>query len=257
MNGISRKLTLITGASAGIGEACAHRFASGGADLVLWARRRDRLERLAEELEKTHGVRVRVAGVDVRDREAVVSEVGAMLEDDLLPEILVNNAGLAAGIDPFQKSDPNDWDLMIDTNLKGVLNVTRALLPAMIERGVGHVIMVGSTAGHVTYPGGHVYNATKFAVRAFTEALNLDVVGTPIRVSAVDPGYVKTEFSLVRLKGDEELAESVYRGYEPLTGHDVAEACWWVSNQPKHVNVLNLVLHPTGRRNAYVMDTSD
>ncbi len=254
MNELSNKVALITGASTGIGEACARKLASEGAHLILWARRLDRLERLAEELTESHGVRVRATRVDVRDRETVIREARAVLDADQCPEILVNNAGLAAGMEPFHESDPEDWDRMIDTNVKGLLNVTRYFLPPMIERGAGHVIMIGSTAGHLTYPAGHVYNATKFAVRALTQAINLDVVGTPIRVSAVDPGYVKTEeFSLVRYRGDEDKAERVYEGYVPLAPEDVAEAVWWVAVQPEHVNVLDLVIQPTGRRNAYIM----
>ena len=257
MSTVTRKLGLITGASAGIGEACARRFASEGTHLVLWARRLERLENLARELSDAHGVRVRVSDVDVRDRDVVFREAQAMRENDQIPDIVVNNAGLASGMEPFQSSDPDDWDRMIDTNVKGLLNVTRSFLPSMIKRGVGHVVMVGSTAGHLTYPGGHVYNATKFAVRALTEAISLDLVGTPIRVSAIDPGYVKTEFSLVRYKGEEEQAEKVYDGYLPLAAEDVAEAVCWVAQQPEHVNVLDVVMLPTGRRNAYIMDGSD
>ncbi|MFC1659912.1 SDR family NAD(P)-dependent oxidoreductase [Gemmatimonadota bacterium] len=254
MKAISGKLALITGASAGIGEACARRFAAEGANLALWARRVDRLEGLAQELESTYGVETHIAGVDIRDRGAVRSEADSMLETQLCPDIVVNNAGLAAGMEPFQDSDPEDWDLMIDTNVKGLLYVSRFFLPSMIERGVGHIIMVGSIAGHLAYPSGHVYNATKFAVRALTEAINVDVVETPIRISSVDPGWVRTEFATVRYKGDEEKAEAVYDGYEPLHAEDVAEAVLWVSAQPLHVNVTDLVMLPTGRRNAYVMD---
>lgn len=253
MNRISGKLVMVTGASAGIGEACAWRFAAEGANLVLWARRQERLETLAAEITADHGAEVRVAAVDIRDRDAVFAEIDALLGAGAVPDILVNNAGLAAGLEPFQTSDPDDWDQMIDTNVKGLLNATRRVLPAMLELGRGHIINIGSVAGHLAYPGGHVYNATKFALRALTEAVNLDLVGTPIRVSAVDPGWVRTEFGLVRYKGDAEKAEAIYDGYEPLHAEDVADAIWYVANAPPHVNVLDLVMLPTDRRNAYVI----
>lgn len=253
MNRISGKQVMITGASAGIGEACARRFAAEGAHLVLWARRVDRLADLAADLSREHGVDVRTAGVDVRDRQSVTAEIDAMASDGIVPDVLVNNAGLAAGFDPVQDGDPEDWDRMIDTNVKGLLNVTRWLLPRMIERGRGHIINIGSTAGHQVYPKGNVYNASKFAVRALTEGINLDVAGTPIRVSSVDPGFVKTEFSVVRFHGDEARAEGVYQGFDPLTGDDVADAVAYIANLPPHVNVLDMILLPTAQRNVYVL----
>lgn len=256
MNRIAGKLALITGASAGIGEACARRLAAEGADVALWARRKDRLRLLAEDLRREHGVAVHTAAVDVRDREAVQSAVDALLEAAGAPHILVNNAGLAAGFDPLQEGDFGDWDRMIDTNVKGLLNVTRLLLPAMLDADRGHVINIGSTAGHQVYPRGNVYNATKFAVTALTEAINLDVAGTPLKVSSVDPGFVETEFSLVRFDGDAGRAESVYEGFQPLSAADVADAVAYVANLPAHVNALRMVLVPTAQRNAYVVDRS-
>lgn len=253
MNRISGKQVMITGASAGIGEACARRFAAEGANLVLWARRADRLAELAADLQREHGVEVQTAGVDVRDRAGVMAGIEGLAGAGVVPDVLVNNAGLAAGFDPVQEGDPDDWDRMIDTNVKGLLNVTRWLLPHMIEQGRGHIINIGSTAGHQVYPKGNVYNASKFAVRALTEGINLDVVGTPIRVSSVDPGFVKTEFSVVRFHGDEERAESVYEGFDPLTGDDVADAVAYIANLPAHVNVLDMVLLPTAQRNVYVL----
>jgi 3-hydroxy acid dehydrogenase/malonic semialdehyde reductase len=244
---------LVTGASSGIGEACARRLAAEGARLVLWARRADRLERLAAELADRHESRPRVACVDVRDRAAVMREAAALIEADGAPDALINNAGLAAGLAALQDGDPDDWDRMIDTNVKGLLWVTRALLPAMIARGRGHIVNIGSTAGHVTYPKGNVYAATKFAVRALTEGINLDVAGTPIRVSSIDPGLVETEFSIVRFAGDAERARRVYEGMRPLTGDDVADAVAWVLTRPPHVNVLDVVMMPTAQRNVYVV----
>lgn len=251
------KLVLVTGASAGIGEACARRFAAEGADLAVWARRRGRLEILAEELEAAHGVQVQVDAVDVRDRSAVERAADTLREAGGPPDVLVNNAGLAAGYDPLQEGDPDDWDRMIDTNVKGLLNVSRSLLPAMIERDRGHVINVGSTAGHQVYPRGNVYNATKYAVRALTEGMNLDLSGTGVKASSVDPGFVETEFSVVRFHGDEERAEEVYEGFTPLSAEDVADAICYVASAPDHVNVFDLVLLPTDQRNVYVVDRDD
>ncbi len=246
-------LVMVTGATAGIGAACARRFAAEGADLVLWARREDRLASLAGELEREHGVRVHAGAVDVTDRTAVFEQAAALLERELVPHVLVNNAGLGLGSEPFQESEPGDWDRMIDTNVKGLLNATRRLLPAMIEAGRGHVINIGSILGRWTRPAGHVYGATKYAVRALTRAINLDVAGTAIRVSSVDPGFVETEFSQVRFRGDEARAEAVYEGFEPLTGDDIADAVLYVAGAPAHVNVLELVLVPTAQRNVYVV----
>jgi 3-hydroxy acid dehydrogenase / malonic semialdehyde reductase len=254
MNRIQGKLALVTGASSGIGEACARRLAAEGADLALWARRIDRLGELARDLSREHGVVVRVAAVDVRDRTAVAAAAANLLATAEPPHILVNNAGLASGLDPIQDGDFDDWDLMIDTNVKGLLNVTRTLLPAMIEAGRGHVINIGSTAGHMVYPRGNVYNATKYAVTALTEGINLDLAGTQLRVSSVDPGFVETEFSKVRFHGDEERAAGVYRGFQPLSGDDVADAVVYVANLPGHATVLRLILQPTAQRNAYVVD---
>ncbi len=257
MNRIRDKLILITGASAGIGEACARRSAAEGANLVLWARRQDRLADLAGELRKDAGLEIRIAGVDVRDREAVEAQAAEMRESSLIPDVLINNAGLASGLAPLQEGDPEDWDRMIDTNVKGLLHVSRAFLPQMIELGRGHIVNIGSTAGHQVYPRGNVYNATKFAVRALTEGMNLDVAGTPIRVSSVDPGFVHTEFSLVRFGGDRQQADAIYQGFQPLLAEDVADAIHYVINAPEHVNVFNLMLLPTAQRNIYVVDREE
>jgi len=250
-------LVLITGASAGIGAASARRFAAIGANLVLWARREDRLIELGTELHDAHGVDVHTAAVDVRDREAVNSAAAALLGGIGTPDLLLNNAGLASGLSFVQEGDYEDWDRMIDTNLKGLLYVTRAILPAMVERGTGHVINIGSTAGHQVYPKGNVYNATKFGVKALTEGMNLDVAGTGIRVSSVDPGFVETEFSLVRFHGDEARAEGVYQGFTPLSGDDVADVVLFVATRPAHVNLHDVVLLPTAQRNVYVLDRQE
>ncbi len=254
MNRITGKLILVTGASSGIGAACARRFAGEGANLVLWARRLERLERLGAELKERHGVTVRLAPVDVRDRATVNRAAAELVAAGQVPDVLVNNAGLASGLAKIHEGDPEDWDRMIDTNLKGLLNVSRAILPHMVARRRGHVVNIGSTAGHMTYPMGNVYSATKFGVRALTEGMNLDVAGTPIRVSAVDPGFVETEFSEVRFHGDRERAASVYQGFKALTADDVADAIAYVVNLPEHVNILDVILVPTAQRNVYVVD---
>lgn len=254
MQTLKDRLILVTGASAGIGEACARRFAGDGADLVLWARREDRLVSLAEELHRKYGAKVETKRVDVRDRKGVAHEAAALVEAGRVPDILLNNAGLASGLDLLHEGDYDDWDRMIDTNVKGLLNVSRELLPHMVARGTGHVLNIGSTAGHQVYPRGNVYNATKYAVRALTEGMNLDVAGTRVRVSSVDPGFVATEFSRVRFHGDDARAESVYRGFQPLSADDVADCVHFVITRPEHVNVHDIVLLPTAQRNVYVLD---
>ena len=253
MNRVRGKCILVTGASSGIGEACAKRFASIGADLILVARREERLVRLKETLESEFGVSVRVYRLDVRDRGAVEEFSKTLERDTCVPDVLVNNAGLASGLSKFFDGDFEDWDKMIDTNVKGLLNVSRYVVPLMIKRNCGHIVNIGSIAGHIVYPNGNVYNATKFAVRAMNQAMSIDLVGTPIRVSSIDPGAVHTEFSEVRLHGDKEKAETVYKGFKPLCGDDVAEAVYFVVNAPDHVNVLDIVIMPTAQRSPYVL----
>lgn len=254
MSGIEGKVVLITGATSGIGEASARRLAAGGARVILWARRHDRLVRIAQQLETAHGVKPGMAVVDVRDRDAVRAAATDLIERGDVPDVLLNNAGLASGLDSLQDGDFEDWDRMIDTNVKGLLNTTRAILPEMIRLGRGQIINIGSTAGHLAYPKGNVYAATKAAVLSLTEGINLDVAGTPIRVSSVDPGFVESEFSTVRFHGDAERARNVYDGFQPLGPEDVADAVAWVIGTPAHVNVLNVLMMPTAQRNVYVVD---
>lgn len=252
-NRIEGRTVLITGASSGIGAACARRFARDGASVILWARRLDRLRHLADEIESFSGRQVRVTEMDVRDRVAVRAAAAALVDADIVPHVLINNAGLAAGFDLLQDGDPDDWDRMIDTNVKGLLHVTRSIMPEMIRLRRGHIINIGSTAGHMTYPRGNVYAATKHAVRALTEGMNLDVAGTPIRVSSVDPGFVETEFSVVRFAGDEDRAGKVYEGFQALSGDDVADTIAYVAGLPEHVNILDVILMPTAQRNVYIV----
>lgn len=252
-NRIAGRTVLVTGATAGIGEACARAFAERGARLIVTGRRSERLEALAAELTASHGVDVHPATLDVRDRAAVDS-LGQQLEAlEFTPDVLVNNAGKALGLDPVQAGDPDDWDEMIDTNVKGLLYLTRSFLPRMVAADRGHVVNIGSIAGRWVYPNGAVYCGTKFAVLALTEGINIDLAGTRVRVSSVDPGLVETEFSEVRFHGDTSRAEAVYQGYTPLRPHDVADAVLYVVNAPEHVDVLNLVLMPTDQRHATIV----
>jgi len=253
MNRIVGKRVLITGASAGIGEACARAFASQGANLVLTARREERIRNLATDLTSDHGIDARGYRLDVTDRDAVSFFVESLANDDLLPDILVNNAGKARGLDKLHEGDIDDWEDMIDTNMKGLLYMSRAVIPHMVARDSGHVINIGSIAGRWVYPKGAVYNATKFAVWALNEGMNMDLLGTSVRVSSVDPGLVETEFSEVRFHGDAERAKTVYADTKPLTGDDIADAVLYVANCPEHVDVINLVVMPTAQRHAMLL----
>ncbi|MDX1493953.1 MAG: SDR family NAD(P)-dependent oxidoreductase [Longimicrobiales bacterium] len=254
MNRLKGKRVLITGASAGIGEACARHFAARGAHLLLSARRMERLQALGDELTGEHGVEVEARALDVTDRDAVFDYVAELAETGRVPDVLVNNAGKGRGLEKLHEGSTEHWDEMIDTNVKGLLYVTRAVLPHMVERDSGHVIHIGSIAGRWVYPRNAVYNSTKFAVRALTEAMNIDLLGTRIRVSSVDPGLTETEFSEVRFDGDQERADAVYADTVPLTADDVADAVLYVANTPEHVDVLNLVLMPTAQRYPGYMD---
>jgi 3-hydroxy acid dehydrogenase/malonic semialdehyde reductase len=243
------RTVLVTGASSGIGRACAHAFAAAGDRLILVARREDRLIALADELEETHGTEALCIALDVRDRGAVS---GALAPESLgaawTPmDVLVNAAGLAAGQEPLPGGDPDDWDRMLDTNVKGALSVIRAVVPGMIERRLGHVINVGSIAGRETYPAGAVYCASKAALDRITKGLRMDVMGSGVRVSTVDPGLVETEFSLVRFEGDAARASAVYAGMTPLTPGDVADAIRWIADRPANVVVADLVLLPVAQ----------
>jgi NADP-dependent 3-hydroxy acid dehydrogenase YdfG len=236
---------LITGATSGIGAACAETFAARGWKLLLAARRTDRLDAARRRLGDAHGVEVLTWTLDVRDRRAVEAwarEAGPHLTT---LDVLVNNAGLARGLASVHDGDPDDWDEMIDTNVKGLLYVTRAVTPHLVVRACGDVVNVGSVAGRWVYPKGAAYCASKFAVRALTEGLRLDLNGTGVRVTTVDPGLVETEFSLVRFHGDADKAMKPYAGLTPLSAQDVAETIAWVVERPRHVNVAEVVLYPT------------
>jgi len=253
MNRIKGKTVLITGASSGIGEASARAFASYGANLILSARREDRLAPIKAELEAEHGISVRTKALDVRERDAVEAFAMELVTEESVPDVLVNNAGKALGLHLLHEGLVEDWEDMLDTNVKGLLYMTRSILPAMVERNSGHVVNIGSVAGHQVYQKGAVYNASKFAVKALNEGMALDLLGTGIRVTSIDPGLVETEFSKVRFHGDEDRAETVYEGYTPLSGDDIADIITYVVNTPEHVNILNLIVLPTAQRSAHMV----
>ncbi len=229
-------VVLITGASAGIGEATAYAFAAEGARLLLAARRADRMKQAAPKLLEAGAADVHFVALDVTSNSEVTRVLGELPESWRAIDILVNNAGLSRGLDKVYEGKPEDWDEMIDTNVKGLLYVTRAVVPGMVERGRGHVINLGSTAGEVTYPGGAVYCASKAAERAINDGLRQDLLGTPVRVTTVDPGMVETDFSSIRFRGDQARAAKVYAGLTPLTPADVAETIVWTASRPAHVN---------------------
>ncbi|TBR59643.1 NAD(P)-dependent oxidoreductase [Westiellopsis prolifica IICB1] len=247
MLSLQNQIVLITGASSGIGAACAKVFASAGAKLILAARRQERLQELADSLVETyHGTsgQIHLLQLDVRDRSAVESAIYSLPSPWSEIDILINNAGLSRGLDKLHEGKFEDWEEMIDTNIKGLLYLSRYVVPGMVSRDRGHVINIGSIAGYQTYPGGNVYCGTKAAVRAISEGLKQDLLGTSVKVTSVDPGMVETEFSEVRFHGDTQRAEKVYQGVTPLTGEDVADVVFFCATRPAHVNINQVILMP-------------
>jgi len=244
------KTVLITGASSGIGAACAEQFAKAGMNLLLCARRVEVLNNLATELKKTHDIKIHTFQLDVSQHGEVTTKLSELPMEWQTIDILINNAGLGLGLEPLQNGNPQDWDTMINTNVKGLLYVTKEILPKMIAQNSGHIINIGSIAGHQVYPNGAVYCATKHAVNALTQGLRMDLFGTNIRVSSIDPGAVETNFSTVRFKGDKQRAAAVYKGMQPLTPHDIADAVLYCATRPAHVNISEIIIMPTAQASA-------
>lgn len=248
-----KQIALITGATSGIGEACARRFAQGGYDLILTARRADKLASIQAQLE-AGGTKVKTLVFDVRDAEAAEAAVGSLSGTAWeRVDVLINNAGLALGLDKEYEGDLEDWNTMIDTNIKGLLTMTRLIVPGMVKRNEGHVINVGSVAGDAAYARGNVYCATKAAVKAITDGLRIDVAESAVRVTNLKPGLVETNFSTVRFHGDSERAEGVYKGIKPLTGADIADVAFYAASAPKHVQIAEVLILATHQANGSVI----
>lgn len=243
-----RKIALITGATSGIGEACARKFAQGGYDLIITARREDILNSLKAELEAA-GAKVKTLVFDVRDANAAKNAVESLEGEWQKIDVLINNAGLALGLDKEYEGNIDEWSTMIDTNIKGLLTMTRLIVPGMVSRNEGHVINIGSVAGDAAYAGGNVYCATKAAVKAITDGLRIDVAESAVRVTNLKPGLVETHFSNVRFRGDNERADNVYKGIKPLVGEDIAEVAFFAASAPKHVQIAEVLILATHQAN--------
>ncbi len=244
-----KRTVLITGATSGIGEGCARRFAKGGYNLILTGRNEEKLNSLRDEL-TADGSEVKILVFDVRDREAATEAVNSI---DCQVDILINNAGLALGLEKLYVGDYEDWDTMIDTNIKGLLTMTRLIVPKMVERGSGHIINIGSVAGDAAYANGNVYCATKSAVKALSDGLRIDLAETPLRVTNVKPGLVETNFSVTRFHGDQQRADNVYKGIKPLTGDDIADVCFYAAEAPAHVQIAEVLVLATHQANGTVI----
>ncbi len=253
---LDQRIVFITGASSGIGKACAVAFARAGARLVLTARRAERLEKLSQELESRFSTESLTLSLDVTDRQAVFDAVCSLKDEWGAIDVLVNNAGKALGLDKSYETRPEHLEGMLETNVKGLIHVTSAIVPGMVERNHGHIVNIGSTAGRWVYPGGTVYCATKHAVRALNEGLKMDLHGTNVRVSSVDPGLVETEFSLVRFDGDADRADTVYSDTNPLMAEDVADAVLWCAQRPAHVNISEILMMAVDQSHATMVNRS-
>ncbi len=243
---MEKKIILITGATSGIGEACARKFAAGGCSIILNGRNKEKTEALAKNL-SDEGIDVLPLVFDVRDREAIKAALASLEGRWANIDVLINNAGLVFGVDKEFEGDLDEWDIMIDTNIRGLLAMTRLVVPGMVERGRGHIINLGSIAGDAAYPGGGVYCATKAAVKALSDGLRMDLVDTPLRVTNIKPGLVETNFSVVRFRGDKEKADNVYKGIIPLTGKDIAEVAWFAASAPDYMQIAEVLVMPTNQ----------
>jgi len=247
-------ITLITGATSGIGRSCAYIFAKNNHNLIITGRRKDKLNEISKELISKFGIEVLTLPFDIRDNDAVKKAVNSLPQPWKNINILINNAGLAVGLNSIQDGDVDDWERMIDTNVKGLLYMSRAVLPLLVKQNKGHIINIGSIAGKEVYPNGNVYCATKHAVDALSKAMRIDLVKHNIKVTQIAPGAIDTEFSLVRFKGDKAKADSVYNGYQPLLATDVADVIYYTTTLPAHVNINDLVLMPTAQASATVFN---
>lgn len=247
-----RKIVLITGATSGIGEACARKFAQGGYDVIITGRRAQLLANLKKELE-AEGVRVLALAFDVRNRNAATAAINSLPLEWQQIDVLINNAGLALGLEPEYEGSFEDWETMIDTNIKGLLTMTRLVVPRMVKRDSGHVINIGSVAGDAAYAGGNVYCGTKAAVKTITDGLRIDLAHTSVRVTNVKPGLVETHFSNVRFHGNDSRAEKVYEGVKPLTGADIAEVVFYAASAPAHVQIAEVLVLATHQANGSVL----
>jgi hypothetical protein len=242
-----KRIVFITGATSGFGEAIARRFAQDGDQLILTGRRKDRLDKLSRELQDLYEVPSLALSFDIRSRKAAEEAVNSLPEEWKQIDILVNNAGLAAGLDPIDQADPDDWDRMIDTNVKGLLYISRAIIPLMTARGHGHIFNIGSIAGKEVYPKGNVYCATKHAVDALTKGMRMDLLAYGIRITQIAPGAAETEFSFVRFKGDAEKARQVYQGFEPLKAEDIAGIVFYVASLPERISISDMLVTPAAQ----------
>ena len=247
-----KKIALITGATSGIGEACARKFAEGGYNLILTGRRENKLIQIKEELE-SFGTEVKIFAIDIRDAAACENAMNTLDENWNKIDVLINNAGLALGLEKEYEVNAEDWNTMIDTNIKGLLTMTRLVVPEMIKRNDGHVINIGSLAGDAAYAGGSIYCATKAAVKALSDGLRIDVAETAVRVTNLKPGLVETNFSNVRFRGDNERADNLYKGIKPLTGADIADVAFYAASAPKHVQIAEVLILATHQASASVI----
>lgn len=248
----SKKIVLITGATSGIGEACARKFAADGYDLILTGRNAQRLEAVVHASQLL-GAKVLPLQFDVRDRQAAINAIHSLTEEWKEIDVLINNAGLALGLDPEHEGDMDEWETMIDTNIKGLLTMTRLIVPGMEARNSGHVINIGSVAGDAAYAGGNVYCATKAAVKALTDGLRIDLAHTAVRVTNLKPGLVETHFSNVRFRGDDVRADKVYAGIQPLVGDDIADVALYAANAPAHVQIAEVLILATHQANGSII----